>query len=116
MDTLQIEKVSPDLSFPLRLYILMRDAEDEFPSIISWEPSSNGTIFQVHDADELEKKVLPKYFRSSIKFSSFRRQLLGYGFQCVGKLQCESEIRIYRVQTVTNTRLILYAFSLFYIP
>lgn len=89
MDTLKIEQAPPDLSFPLRLFILLRDADQDFPSIISWMSSTNGTTFQVHDQVALEKSVLPKYFKSVIKFSSFRRQLLGYGFQSFGKLECK---------------------------
>jgi HSF-type DNA-binding len=89
MDKLRIADASPDLSFPFRLFLMLRDAEEEFPSAISWVSSSNGDIFEIKDPEELEKKVLPIYFNTSIKFSSFRRQLVGYGFECLGKRRCK---------------------------
>ncbi|KAG7369032.1 HSF-type DNA-binding protein [Nitzschia inconspicua] len=92
MDELRIKDASPDLSFPLRLYLMLRDADEEFPSAIQWVSSSNGRIFEVKDPEELEKNVLPVYFKSSIKYSSFRRQLLGYGFESIGKRQYTHKI------------------------
>jgi hypothetical protein len=89
MEKLKISEASPDLSFPLRLYLMLRDAEEEFPEAIRWVPSSNGKIFEMSNPDLLEKQVLPTYFNTSIKFTSFRRQLIGYGFICCGKRQCK---------------------------
>jgi hypothetical protein len=90
MKALSIVNASPDLSFPWRLHIMLRDAETEFPSVIGWlPPTFIGNVFQIHDPEELEKWVLPKYFNKSIKFSSFRRQLIGYGFQPFGNMQCK---------------------------
>lgn len=89
MDKLRIGDASPDLSFPFRLFLMLRDADDEFPDAIQWAPSSNGRVFDVKDPDLLEKTVLPRYFKTSIKYTSFRRQLRGYGFECIGKRQCK---------------------------
>lgn len=89
MEKLKIKNAPPDLSFPLRLYIMLRDAEAEFPEAICWVPSSNGKVFQIVNPDLLETQVLPRYFNTSIKFTSFRRQLIGYGFFCRGKRQCK---------------------------
>jgi hypothetical protein len=89
MEKLKISEASPDISFPLRLYIMLRDAEVEFPEAISWVSSSNGKVFEIPNPVMLEKQVLPIYFNKSIKFTSFRRQLIGYGFVCCGKRQCK---------------------------
>jgi hypothetical protein len=89
MEKLKINEASPDLSFPFRLYIMLRDAQAEFPEAICWVPTSNGKVFEILNPAILEKQVLPRYFNRSIKFTSFRRQLIGYGFICCGKRQCK---------------------------
>ncbi|KAG7338696.1 HSF-type DNA-binding protein [Nitzschia inconspicua] len=85
MEHLSIENASPDLSFPWRLYILLRDSETEFPNVISWLPNSQGRVFQIHDIKAIEP-VLQKYF-SSGRYPSFRRQLIAYGFSSLGNRQ-----------------------------
>jgi hypothetical protein len=88
MESIAIETASPDLSFPWRLYILLRDAEKDFPQVISWMEHSQGKVFQIHDPKEMEKWVLEKYFTSN-RYSSFRRQLIAYQFVPLGNRQCK---------------------------
>jgi hypothetical protein len=88
MEQILIENASPDLSFPWRLYILLRDAEEHFPDVIGWLPNSQVGVFQIHDIKGIEP-VLQKYFTSH-RYSSFRRQLIAYGFTSLGNRQCKS--------------------------
>ena len=54
-------------------------------SVIEWCVSRRG--FVLHNIEQLEKQVLPEYFRHS-KYSSFVRQLNMYGFH---KLRTSAE-------------------------
>lgn len=64
--------------FPVRLYQLLEEAEQEgFHHIASWQP--HGRAFLVRDRKRFTNEVLIKYFKQS-KFSSFCRQLALYGF------------------------------------
>jgi hypothetical protein len=86
MEHIAIENASPDLSFPWRLYILLRDAHDRnFDDVISWVGE---TKFQIHDPKRMESIVLLRYFTSN-RYSSFRRQLIAYGFDSLGDRQCK---------------------------
>jgi hypothetical protein len=90
MDQLKIEDASPDLSFPWRLHLMLRDAESGFPHVVGWIAS--GKAFQVYNPRQMEQDVLPKYFCTS-KYASFRRQLIAYDFQPMstrGQCTCES--------------------------
>lgn len=80
---LQIEEVSPDLSFPWRLFLMLRDASDKgFPEVVHW--CSSGTAFEIVDKKMLEVSILPRYFNSA-KYDTFSRNLRGYGFHPIGK-------------------------------
>lgn len=71
----------PDLSFPWRLFLLLKYAEEEqLEQIITW--TRGGKAFQVHNHEEFERTLLPKYFKMS-KYASFTRQLCAYGFSCI---------------------------------
>lgn len=71
----------PDLSFPWRLFLLLKYAEEEqLEQIITW--TRGGKAFQVHNHVEFERTLLPKYFKMS-KYASFTRQLCAYGFSCI---------------------------------
>ena len=66
------------VSFPEKLHNLLCDVENEGKNhIVSW--INGGTALQIHNSNEFEKEILPKYFRHG-KVSSFHRQLLLYGF------------------------------------
>jgi len=68
-------------SFPEKLYQMLLDVEATGEDdIISFTVSGHG--FEIHQPDEFEKKVLPKFFRHG-KLSSFRRQTSMYGFSRV---------------------------------
>mmetsp|Transcript_39344 Transcript_39344/g.95157 ORF Transcript_39344/g.95157 Transcript_39344/m.95157 type:complete len:480 (+) Transcript_39344:135-1574(+) len=83
MLSLQIEDVSPDLSFVWRLYLMLRDSSEKFPDVVRW-CNPEGTAFEVLDPKKLESDVLRTYFSSS-KYDSFTRNLRGYGFTCLSK-------------------------------
>ena len=88
--TLSIEEVSPDITFPWRLYIMLRDAyEENFDDIICWV--DGGKSFLIKKPDSLDGDLLSTYFKSS-KYQSFRRQLINYGFTCIDKKrrQCKT--------------------------
>ncbi len=92
MEHLKIENASPDLSFPWRLYLMLRDAESDFPNVVGW--IRHGKAFQVYDIEQLEHSILPKYFITA-KYASFRRQLLAYGFQHLGtRGQCKCGVSV----------------------
>lgn len=68
-------------SFPQRVYNVLKLSEDQHQEhIISW--MNNGTAFKVHDLDEFERDMLPKYFKTQ-KYATFTRALCAYGFTCV---------------------------------
>ena len=69
-------KMKPTPVFLKKLYHMLEE-DGEISKIVTWSP--DGTYFIIHSIQAFSKKVLPKYFESSL--SSFRRQLHYYGFQ-----------------------------------
>eukprot|EP00429_Kryptoperidinium_foliaceum_P072829 CAMPEP_0176052128 /NCGR_PEP_ID=MMETSP0120_2-20121206/25918_1 /TAXON_ID=160619 /ORGANISM="Kryptoperidinium foliaceum, Strain CCMP 1326" /LENGTH=194 /DNA_ID=CAMNT_0017385569 /DNA_START=550 /DNA_END=1134 /DNA_ORIENTATION=+ len=68
----------PRFEFPFKLHKILEDADAQgLDSIISWHP--DGKSFKVHDKEQLEKQVLPRYLHSP-KYRSFQRQLSFYNF------------------------------------
>ena len=65
-------------TFPLKLHAILSD--NGFEDIITWLP--NGHSWRVLDRHIFEKQVIPLYFRHS-NYSSFMRQLNGWGFRRV---------------------------------
>ena len=66
------------LPFPLKLYEMLEDAEEQgFNDIVSW--SSDGNGFMVHDTTSFVLKIIPSYYNCT-KYKSFQRQLSLYGF------------------------------------
>jgi HSF-type DNA-binding len=63
-------------SFQYKLYDILQC--DDFKEILTWLP--HGRSWKIIDSDALTKDVLPKYFRHS-KYSSFKRQMSGWGFR-----------------------------------
>ena len=61
-------------TFPYKLYAILEDGNDS----VGWQP--HGRSFLIHDPKTFVEHVLPKYF-SSIKLTSFQRQLNLYGFE-----------------------------------
>ncbi|CAJ1959991.1 unnamed protein product [Cylindrotheca closterium] len=69
------------LSFPQRIYNLLKFCEENHQEhIASW--MNDGTAFRVHDIEEFESELLPKYFNTR-KYASFTRALCAHGFDCV---------------------------------
>lgn len=64
--------------FPEKLHRMLLEIEkDGNAHIISFFP--HGRAFGIHDTDQFEEKIMPKYFKQS-RLSSFQRQLNLYGF------------------------------------
>uniref|UniRef100_K3WPE6 HSF-type DNA-binding domain-containing protein n=1 Tax=Globisporangium ultimum (strain ATCC 200006 / CBS 805.95 / DAOM BR144) TaxID=431595 RepID=K3WPE6_GLOUD len=61
---------------------LYRILDLESDAIISWDPT--GRSFSIHDAEQLNERVLPRYFRG--RLCAFRQQLVDHGFE---QLECE---------------------------
>ena len=68
------------ISFPMKLFQILSEESNE--PIISW--MHHGRAWIVHDADKFEKELIPKYFKLT-KFSSFTRQVNGWGFRRITK-------------------------------
>lgn len=66
------------LRFPHKMHILL--SNPEFENIICWLP--HGRSWKIIDPKEFEKQVLPQYFLHT-SFSSFTRQVNGWGFRRV---------------------------------
>ena len=71
------DSLSYSKTFPGKLFLILKDAE-KYGHIVSW--SDNGKSWKVHDAGMLEKEVMPNFFDMT-KFSSFLRQINGWGFR-----------------------------------
>jgi len=64
--------------FPEKLHRMLLEIEkDGNAHIISFFP--HGRAFGIHDTDQFEEKIMPKYYKQS-RLSSFQRQLNLYGF------------------------------------
>lgn len=61
---------------------LYRILDHESDAIIGWDPT--GLSFSIHDSDQLNDVILPRYFRG--RLLAFRQQLVDHGFQ---QLECE---------------------------
>eukprot|EP00980_Cylindrotheca_fusiformis_P019409 scaffold6683_cov103-Cylindrotheca_fusiformis.AAC.1 len=86
---------SPEFTFPFRLYLLLRHAEEQgMGDIISWTEDGKG--FKVHNPSKFESMFLAENFKMK-KYASFTRQLCAYGFSCIRKGRqpglCEYRIR-----------------------
>ena len=67
--------------FPRSLHSMLSLAEEDgYSDVVAWHP--DGKSFQIHDRRKFVKQVMPLYFQQT-KFSSFRRQLNIYGFECI---------------------------------
>jgi len=64
-------------TFPPKLHKLL--SNPEFSHIIGWMP--HGRSWRVFEPDIFSKYVLPKYFSQQSKYSSFMRQVNGWGFK-----------------------------------
>eukprot|EP00980_Cylindrotheca_fusiformis_P019412 scaffold6683_cov103-Cylindrotheca_fusiformis.AAC.4 len=74
---------SPEFSFPFRLFLLLKHAEEQgMEDIISWTEDGKG--FKVHDPNKFESMFLAENFKMK-KYASFTRQLCAYGFSCIRK-------------------------------
>ncbi|CAJ1959788.1 unnamed protein product, partial [Cylindrotheca closterium] len=72
---------SSHISFPRRVYNVLKFCkENDHEHIASW--MNDGTAFRVHDIEEFESELLPKYFNTR-KYSSFTRALCAHGFDCI---------------------------------
>jgi hypothetical protein len=65
--------------FPDKLHLMLETVEREgLTDIVSFLP--HGRAFRVHDRDRFVSEILPRFFESQKKWSSFGRQLNMYGF------------------------------------
>ncbi|CAJ1959989.1 unnamed protein product [Cylindrotheca closterium] len=75
------EAATSRISFPQRVYNVLKVCEDNHQEhVVSW--MNDGTAFKVHDTEEFERELLPKYFNTQ-KYASFTRALCSHGFGCV---------------------------------
>jgi hypothetical protein len=65
-----------DRNFPARLHAML--SSEQYSHIISWMP--HGRAWKVINKELLVEEAIPKFFGQS-KFSSFTRQLSGWGFK-----------------------------------
>ena len=65
-------------TFPFKLHAILSD--DNLDDVITWLP--NGLSWRVVNRRLFEKDVIPLYFRHG-NFSSFMRQVNGWGFRRV---------------------------------
>ncbi|CAJ1959789.1 unnamed protein product [Cylindrotheca closterium] len=72
---------SSRLSFPQKVYNVLNLCEENHQEhIVSW--MNDGTALKVHDLEQFEREMLPKYFNTQ-KYASFTRALCAHGFDCV---------------------------------
>ncbi|CAK4074531.1 unnamed protein product [Aphanomyces euteiches] len=64
----------------------------ENPRVIAW--CDGGRAFAIYDYDEMERRILPTYFRHH-KFASFQRQLNYFGFRKLQKTHGSDHVSIY---------------------
>ena len=70
--------------FPQRLFRMLEEirlCRDNLAHIVSWHDS--GIAFIIRNPDAFVELIMPVYFRSQTKITSFQRQLNNYGFQRV---------------------------------
>mmetsp|Transcript_18725 Transcript_18725/g.38742 ORF Transcript_18725/g.38742 Transcript_18725/m.38742 type:complete len:561 (-) Transcript_18725:617-2299(-) len=65
-------------TFPVKLHMILSNPDHE--EVIKWLP--HGRSWRIVKQKELEKKVIPLYFRHG-RYSSFARQVNGWGFRRV---------------------------------
>jgi hypothetical protein len=73
-----------NIYFPQRLFRMLEEirlCRENLADVVSWHVS--GMAFVIHNLDVFVDVVLPVYFRSQTKITSFQRQLNNYGFQRV---------------------------------
>lgn len=78
MDVDEDNHIMKLFKFPQRLHEIL--SKPEFQNIICWLP--HGRSWKIIDPKEFEKQVLPQYFLHT-SFSSFTRQVNGWGFRRV---------------------------------
>ena len=77
--TVENKEFYENLPFPLKLHYCLDDAPTKsFEHIISWQFLN---IFKVHDPEAFVQYIMPRYFSSQTKYTSFQRQLNLYGFE-----------------------------------
>ena len=65
------------VSFPIKLHQILSGATTD-ASVIGW--LEHGKAWKVHNTERFEAEVIPRYFELT-KFSSFARQVNGWGFR-----------------------------------
>lgn len=64
------------IPFPSLLHIILKDPDVQ--DIIAWQ--IHGRAFLVKDSHRFAEEVMPRYFRTTTRYTSFQRQLATYGF------------------------------------
>jgi len=78
----------PSVLFPEILFQMLQHIdlyEPDLANTVSWQP--HGRSFLVHDTKRFEQVVLPRFFKQTTLYSSFRRQLKLWGFGRLGQQQ-----------------------------
>jgi len=78
----------PPALFPEMLFQMLQHIdlyEPDLANIVSWQP--HGRSFLVHDRKRFEQLVLPRFFKQTKLYSSFRRQLKLWGFSRLAQQQ-----------------------------
>lgn len=73
----------PEILFQMLQHIDLY--EPDLANTVSWQP--HGRSFLVHDTKRFEQVVLPRFFKQTTLYSSFRRQLKLWGFGRLGQQQ-----------------------------
>ena len=99
-----------DRNFPARLHAML--SSEQYSHIISWMP--HGRAWKVINKELLVEEAIPKFFGQS-KFSSFTRQLSGWGFKRLhqtgqGKF---NSMRVYSNSFLVALKLISFHLSIF---
>jgi len=74
-------KQSGAADYLIRTYKMISDCSDKRSDLAAWSNENEPFSFIIKDKDELERVMIPSYFKSSTKFDSFSRSLNFYGFK-----------------------------------
>lgn len=74
-------KQSGAADYLIRTYKMISDCSDKRSDLAAWSNDNEPFSFIIKDKNELERVMIPSYFKSSTKFDSFSRSLNFYGFK-----------------------------------
>ena len=106
-DSKKSAKDTKEVSFQFKLYEILQ--REDFKDIVTWLP--HGLSWKIIDSEALTKTVLPKFFRHGM-YSSFKRQMSGWGFRRGIKVNEYNEYS----HPVSPANVIVCVFSLLHSP